>query len=389
MSQRMRKGLSLLIAVFLFFTLSLPAEAAGGRFPDLSGQMLSKGAPIPLVQPEAPVAEAPAQTTVYVNTTQYVYSAPVVKPSVPTYYKIGSRGYTSLQAAVSNVRNGETIVVKKNTTTSATVQADRKVSFTIDFQNYAYNYTGKNYAFQIMNGNVAIKNAKISGKVTQGSYYFFVKRGAGLRLLNGYFGGPCVNNFGSVTVSGGNYKFSRYVSFMNRYWGTLRVSGGNIQGQTKNFGKLFVSKGSLSCKGYEALVNYGTCTITGGSLNGEVYNGAIRIHKKVVPGTMTIYGGSITASGEKAVALYNYWGNVTIEGGTFTSKGNGTIYNYKNCKMTISDGTFRSAKKYYTMENYGIMSVFKASIGNGIIQNSGAITKLNSSVNTFLATSSS
>ena len=82
-----------------------------------------------------------------------------------TVCKIGSKGYSSLQKAVSAVKEGQTIKVTKAIKTTdlvMTINAPGN-SFTIDFAKKSYTYTGDDFAFGIAPGkSVTIKNMNIN-----------------------------------------------------------------------------------------------------------------------------------------------------------------------------------------------------------------------------------
>ena len=101
-----------------------------------------------------------------------------------TVCKIGSKGYSSLQAAVDAVKDGQTITVTKAIKTSEMVcieSPDTSITnFTIDFKNKKYTYSGYDYAFFLGGTKRTITFKNINFKVTRG-----VKiAGRGIQNLN-------------------------------------------------------------------------------------------------------------------------------------------------------------------------------------------------------------
>ena len=154
-----------------------------------------------------------------------------------TVCKIGSKGYGSLQEAINNVKDGQTIKVTKVIKATEMVVTYKDIpnqprvypKFTIDFKKKKYTYRGFDYAFRIGSSAVTFKNIN-----------FDVQRGIVFRF-NG--------QKGSLVITGGKY------------------SGGTIatilaQDKPDAF-KLTIKKGTFNQKSIfdAAFTNYGTLII--------------------------------------------------------------------------------------------------------------------------------
>lgn len=273
--------------------------------------------------------------------------------SQKTAAAIGSKQYTSLDAAVKAVKKGQTIKVTKNITTSDTLAINKsKVSFTIDFGKKTYKYTGKDYAIRLNKGNVTIKNAKMTVSTGKALY---VKSGASATVSSGTFTGNgnsstwdkimdrgLFYNCGTLTVKGGTIKAGKNAAVHNK--GTLKVTGGTFSSS------LPLKDNSYPVDSGALLLNYkekGKITVSGGTFTANVnvfFNG----------GSLTIKGGTFTSA--KGSALWNTHAAVTISGGTFVSKGDwATVLNTSDDlgkgKITIKKGTFTAANM--VLESWG------------------------------------
>ena len=228
-----------------------------------------------------------------------------------TVCKIGSKGYNSLQAAINAVKDGETIKVTKAISTnemvtcSPSAQNGKYPSYTIDFKNKKYKYTGYEYAFRIRWGSVKFKNIN-----------FILQRG--FLYTNNY--GPSDNK---LIIDSGKYTGGALARIDDQFadWGDniLVINNGtfNIKDSTTatilNNSVVTINGGKFNnCR----LDNYGTCNLNNGKWSERVGLGA---------------GG---------VVVWNYKdGNITVSGGTYT--GNNTFYNEGN--LTFTGGTMNSA----------------------------------------------
>ena len=247
-----------------------------------------------------------------------------------TVCKIGSKGYSSLQEAINNVKDGQTIKVTKSITTDkmvSTWEGEKSNRFTIDFRGKKYTYTGteevalalipvKGTTAESPAMNVVLKNLNMVRKGSEGKV---------IQTMN--YPGP---KRMKVTVKSG------------------RVEGGQIQvheSATVNIkGGTFVN-GSFYL-GVSPTGGRGDLNISGGTFQD------FRIHSK---GNVTITGGTFTS---KDRCIYNEAGGLIIKGGKFTSDHDiiGTKeYSYSHTR--IYNGTFKPGN------NSPVLSIMEDAVG--------------------------
>ena len=283
-----------------------------------------------------------------------------------TVCKIGSKGYSSLQAAVDAVKDGQTITVTK--AIKATERVQCKVSsktFTIDFRKKKYTYNGDDCAigfdlgnsvvvknmnmtgtnmFQVGGGSLTISSGKATCKhladLTQhpaaiskltikggtlecagwdGPGPFIMNHGGNIVISKGTFKNADIgNNQGTLSIKGGNFKFNRTsltCLIENGENCTAKISGGQFESQGS--GSMIWNKGKITISG-------GTYLSTGSNSN------CLGSSDEVKDAKMVVTGGTFETRGQFAVYAPN---GLTIKGGTFTGDINGG--------GTISGGTFK------------------------------------------------
>lgn len=296
--------------------------------------------------------------------------------SAATIAKIGNKGYSSLQAAVDHVKNGQTIKLQKNYKSQPesflthTFEVNRKVSFTLDLNRHTLSCVGNNADIQINKGSVTIKNGTIKSLKKNGYWGgdIYVKKGAKLNIKSGTYYDILVSNMGgAVNISGGTFTFKKRDSgtmagFFN-HGGTMTLSGIRLSSNREysiiNNAKEYNGiKGVLNIKsgtytgtlGWpcdELISNSGTAKITGGTFKttgGDAEDACISNF-----GTMTI--SKITCTSFSPCVHAGASGKVTIKSGTFThtSAYGGTILVSGDAsKLEITGGTFKATgKKLY------------------------------------------
>ena len=226
-----------------------------------------------------------------------------------TVCKIGSKGYSSLQEAVNNVKEGQTIKVTKAIVTSNPLsfggtmkKQNGGVSYTIDFKNKKYTYNGWDYAIifrQPPNGEhtstVTLKNMNL--KCIRG---FFVGNTCLVLENCKYSGGSCINNNGTIKIAGGKYTFKgRWDPFI------------------ENNGDISITKGTFVNCNFKNMG--GSITISGGTFGGQFVNEIMGITSNMIA---------------------NHSGTVTIKGGTFKETDFTMFWNYEGATFNISGGNF-------------------------------------------------
>ncbi|MDY3919583.1 MAG: hypothetical protein SOZ59_11385 [Candidatus Limivivens sp.] len=213
---------------------------------------------------------------------------------------INGKEYASMQDAVANVQDGQTIVLQKNITESIT--AGRSVKFTINLNKKTWTGKGSYVALYAKSGTITIKNGKMAGN-------------GGVIWVDG--------KKAKVTVSSGTYTSAKG-SLLYNSQGTLLLKNGTFKAAQN------------------VLVNYGTgkTTIYKGTYTSSSKGGNYSVIA-VEDGTVSIKGGTINGNGG-ALGVTGKNASVTAEGGTFTSKGT-LIYNSAGTVL-IKDGTYKASE---------------------------------------------
>ena len=189
-----------------------------------------------------------------------MFSIPVFA-SAKTVAKIGSKKYSSLEAAIKKVKNGQTIKLQCNVTLKKNLVLNRNVKYTINLNRKKItmkNCTG----IDLKKGKVTLYNGTISTSM-----------------------GLFVGKKAALTVKKGTFKFT----FMNH--GTMTVSGGTVT-TIHNDGMLTMKSGKIThgiwCDGKSRLyVKGGTVTQDSGAWG----QGAITV--KAGYKTLSVTGGKV------------------------------------------------------------------------------------------------
>ena len=319
-----------------------------------------------------------------------------------TVCKIGSKGYSSLQAAANAVKDGQTIKITKAIKAKDRVELPQKgLHITIDFAKKKYTYTGDNYAFGISPSNtVTIKNLNATGNKlfavggtltlqsgkatcqqlawtdgntkasliiqagtftgTDDSHQSFIQNNATTKILNGTFKqGIHMDNRenAQLEISGGFFVSSSETQLI---WnnGTVTISGGefyhtNNMALLRNEGKVTITKGHF--RGATALRAGGKSTtiIKGGVFDSidfepgstlEISGGSF-MNNITVRGTATLNGGtcrySVFAQNGGSVTINKFTVNQTMIRPTNPEGGNDPCLICDNGgKMVVKGGSF-------------------------------------------------
>ena len=214
--------------------------------------------------------------------------------------KIGDTGYTSLQAAVDAVENGQTIKLLLDTTESIVIAQTNAKSFTLDLNGKTMYGADENPAIMHMG----------SGMLTL----------TGGEVITTHEIAPAVCNYGAgtVNINGGAVR-SGYVAIDNISTGSVRISGGEVQNtgvgcaiSTYGSGKIYISGSALITSACE-YAEKGTILINDGTAENTV---------------VTITGGTIENTAEGGNAVYNAGsGIIAIPSGEPIIKGRGMAMN--------------------------------------------------------------
>ena len=160
--------------------------------------------------------------------------------------------------------------------------------------------------------------------------------------------GSVINNSGRVDIISGTYSRTttndETRTIINQSSGVLNISGGTIQSSV-----------------HQAIRNYGTATITGGTvtITAGVDQGVINNESG---GNLTISGGQIT--GTKRQAVYNSGGTVTISGNAYlasdvsaTSKVRGVLENASGTANITGGTIITTSSRCPAVINNGTMTI--------------------------------
>lgn len=231
--------------------------------------------------------------------------------------KIGDRFYYSLQNAMSDAKDGDTVILLKDTREDITVSKE----IGLDLNGKTITGNTKTYAIQVNSGNLTIKDGSeeksgkliaTKGALTVGKDGIFVLDSGTLHADNFY--GCYVSDGGKIVVNGGEI-ISAYAA----------IAGNNTTGDM-NFE---IHGGTLTAKDGPAIYmpGQGSLRMDGGTLNGGI---ALRM------GQVEISGGTINA----ASGVYKI-GDIIAEG-SLAGKPNYTV---SGC-VFLSDAIYALAGAY-------------------------------------------
>lgn len=259
---------------------------------------------------------------------------------------IGTKKYTSLEKAVSKVKDGETIKILNNISTQYTIFNARKVSFKIDLNKKTITYTGKNELFYLYRGTVTIQN----GTIKAGKYEVAdIGKKAKLTIQSGTYTGSFENS-GKLTIKNG--KFTAIQGSIVASEGTCVIKKGTFESTSDskvmlaNAGKnakMTIQGGNFLVTNSNLIKNIkGTVTIKGGTYK-EKWKEEDNYLSLAwqVSGTTNIYAGTFVS--DIGHCIGQDAGTVNIKGGTFTAANNDVV-KMNGGKINITAGTLRSNK---------------------------------------------
>ena len=285
-----------------------------------------------------------------------------------TVAKIGSRSYSSLKKAVDDVRNGQTIKLKRNTSVRSAFDINNGRKFTIDLQRHKIivsTYSG----IAISNAGVTVKN----GTVASGKNYdtiFSVSKKGNLKIKSGtYTGSIEVGNFssnkGKLVIDRGTFKGKKGKWILYNY-GTATINGGTFQ----------AAKSAQTYNQYGVIQNHHNCIVKGGTFTGyqpgEIILTTATSNVKGNTAALKISGGTFNAlkRGDNSWPLFGfleaYDTKITISGGTI--KG-GMLIN-DGCQIMMTGGsikyedpiTFDGTDSTFTLKGGSITAILNKSI---------------------------
>lgn len=202
--------------------------------------------------------------------------------------KAGETEYATLQAAI-NEANGQEVVLIANTTEDIVIAQGSTVTLNLG----GYTLTNKSGHTITNNGTLTITGSGTVDNVTHTK-------------------GALVNN-GTAVIDGGVFTRSKEA-------GISSGSGGNSWYVIDNHGTLTVKSGEIrNTSGFSSLVRNINATM---NVEGGTFSNAFIALKNDDNGIMNITGGDITTTSAEGSALQN-WGSATISGGTLNAPNGG------------------------------------------------------------------
>lgn len=201
--------------------------------------------------------------------------------------KVGSKNYETLADAIQLAANGKTITLLANVTENVTISANKK-NLTLELNGFTLNGgTGTAKAALTNYGTITIKDSseaqtgtiKRDDNGTVGETSYYVIRNQGTMTIES---GTVINNSGYrktnptgsmigsslicngdddaltpvLNIKGGKFVQENFIAIKNGLLGTLNVSGGEISSK------------------HSAIQNWYKATITGGTINGQLWTDA-------------------------------------------------------------------------------------------------------------------
>ncbi len=200
--------------------------------------------------------------------------------------KIGETSYNTLEDAIKNAENGNTIILVDNVANGASVEipAEKNLKLDLNGKNYTISNVkaGTNYGFSVnktgQSGTVTFTNGTIAAGAGVVS---LIENSANVRLSNVKLsanGSKALLNKADATASIEDANVIVDGNIENA--GTLTIKGGNFNGDVANSGTLTVEKGKFT----KNITGNGRLSISGGNFdgnidasNGEISGGAFSI----------------------------------------------------------------------------------------------------------------
>ena len=243
---------------------------------------------------------------------------------------IGNTGYNTLPLAVADVpKTGvkTTILLLKNTSTSATMLIDADQNIELDLQNYTV--SNDTTSMFENSGTLHIKNGTLHTTGTEKDKACVVNnlRYAILNISGGFLHSSNTNvilNAGEITITGGRLEANSNSAIINNnQYGLLNISSGR-----------FIATGTT--KGQTIYNDKGTTNISGDAYFENV---------------------SQTGSSNGRACVHNNAGTVNIQGGTIISKANAAVKNNATMTIGVDDNVYDNTTPFLQGNNYGLETV--------------------------------
>ena len=280
-----------------------------------------------------------------------------------TVVQVGDKNYSTLQEAVNNANENETVKLLQDTQENITIPSDKNIVLdlngkVIDGGTDTKDKNGKvvenNKATILNNGTVTIKDssAEQAGTIKRsdeniGGYYVIDNQGT-MTIESGKVYNNTANSNGSslirnggnssktankLTIAGGTIEQDNFIAIKNDDYGVLEITGGTIASEKES-----------------AVQNWTEAKITGGTITGTIYTLSYTECSKTSIGGSAIVTGNVYA---RAYLSNGIVPTVEITGGTHNIK---TWKSINNGVISVSGGTFESiVPEKYIADGSGII----------------------------------
>lgn len=339
-------------------------------------------------------------------------AAKAVTYSETTTAVIGSVEYTTLQLAIDNVADNETVQLIKSVSESVTIPENK--TFTLDLGSNTLTNTDGNHTIN-NKGSVTITGSGTIDNITNekaalwndgtatltGNTYTRSQETGSSDTESGGNSYYTVVNHGTMTINDGTTvtQNGKYSSLLENGWyngsentsgeeSVLTIEGGTFTGglntiKNDDYGKLTINNGSFTNMAQSALLNWNDATITNGIFTADetsqsvVINGYLTTETDMDKGSLNIQGGTYSvgtpkakAAGVTAVSLMGqteHCGAISISGGTLNGDIKIDAGTKKGGSLTISgtaqvNGQIQNSK-------FDVVSVNGGTVTQGIVNN--------------------
>ena len=258
--------------------------------------------------------------TLYINLNSYTWTkttSTITITSAGTVFLGADKGKITTSGAFNLITNaGKFYLAGQNTTFSGSLtRTNASSDYSVVYNTGTYSHAGTSTVITstgigIYNngGDVTIQTGTIDAN------YHAIKNHAGTLVING----------GGVTITGNKGTDVTWSAVCNDEGATMTLKSGTITGSN-----------------HQGISNYGTCTISGGTVKSGKASNAITNNST---GKVTITGGTISTTTNYAISSSStQTAAVSVSGGTITSSTtNGTILNGASGTVTLSGGTIEN-----------------------------------------------
>lgn len=325
---------------------------------------------------------------------------------------INSAEYATLQLAIDNVANNETVQLIKSTSESITIPVTKNFTLNIGtntLTNTEGQHTINNKGTVTITGtgtidNISDKKAALWNEgtaVLTGNTFTRSQENGQSSSDSGGNSYYSIVNHGTMTINEGTTvtQNGKYSSLLENGWyngsentsgseSILTIEGGTFTGglntiKNDDYGKLTINNGSFTNMAQSALLNWNDATITNGTFTADetsqsvVINGYLTTETNMDKGSLNIQGGTYSvgtpearSAGVTAISLMGqteHCGTINISGGNLNGDIKTDAGTKKGGSLTIS-GT---AQIYGQIQNskFDVVNVNGGTVTQGIVNN--------------------